>query len=137
MTPCPFCNILKPIEEYSKAGLGRACDTCVPIRDRRRNQTEAARARKRRWGAEKVDPMKATARRIVRAAIVSGKLMRPDACEVCGDSSKRADGVTGIQAHHDDYDEPLSVRWLCTQCHSAWHRLNDAQRLGRGKDGAS
>jgi hypothetical protein len=26
-----------------------------------------------------------------------------------------------IHAHHDNYHEPLNVRWLCTRCHKQWH----------------
>ena len=35
-------------------------------------------------------------------------------CEVCGD--------TISEAHHDDYDKPLDVRWLCFRHHRSHHR---------------
>lgn len=35
-------------------------------------------------------------------------------CEVCG--------VDRVDAHHDDYRKPLSVRWLCRRHHIALHR---------------
>jgi transposase-like protein len=25
-------------------------------------------------------------------------------------------------AHHDDYDQPLQVRWLCPACHRQHHK---------------
>ena len=37
-------------------------------------------------------------------------------CEVCGELN--------TQAHHDDYDKPLDVRWLCFK----HHRLHHGQR---------
>jgi len=44
-------------------------------------------------------------------AIRRGKISRPNICEQCGKQ-----GYT--RAHHDDYLQPLKVRWLCGRCHS-------------------
>lgn len=38
-------------------------------------------------------------------------------CEVC------LFRIIGVHAHHDDYAQPLAVRWLCPRCHVAWHRI--------------
>lgn len=38
-------------------------------------------------------------------------------CEVCGHTEK-------VTAHHDDYDKPLEIRWLCYPHHAEWHKLN-------------
>ena len=48
------------------------------------------------------------------AAIRKGSLIRSASCEVCGVSCKP-------DAHHDDYDAPLSIRWLCRACHMGAH----------------
>lgn len=62
-------------------------------------------------GAPKDDRVHA----IVSKAIFRGRLIqRP--CEVCG--AEKAD------AHHDDYNKPLDVRWLCPTHHREWHRHN-------------
>ena len=50
-------------------------------------------------------------------ALQRGEIAR-EGCETCGEAG---------QMHHDDYDQPLVVRWLCRQHHADWHRLN-----GRG-----
>lgn len=42
----------------------------------------------------------------------------PKDCEICKKTGVR------LHAHHDDYDKPLVVRHLCTQCHSNWHKLH-------------
>jgi hypothetical protein len=41
-----------------------------------------------------------------------GKLV-PTACEVCGSEK--------VERHHDDYDQPLSVRYLCRLHHKMFH----------------
>lgn len=62
---------------------------------------------------------------IVEKAIKRGALIRPDACETCGGTGPiYGDGRSGIQAHHDDYNKPMAVRWLCQGCHHEWHKNN-------------
>lgn len=53
-----------------------------------------------------------------------GRIVNPGRCEICSDESKFKDGRTAIQGHHDDYNKPLSVRWLCQKCHHEWHKHN-------------
>lgn len=60
-------------------------------------------------------PLKMWARARAASAIRQGLLVRQP-CEQCG-----ATGPETIHAHHDDYTEPLLVRWLCRRCHSAFH----------------
>ena len=82
--------------------------------ERVRNLRPARRARKRK--AERVHkerhPQRAKARQAVSNALRDRRLSR-DPCEVCG--------IAKVQAHHDDYDKPLDVRWLCFQHHRELH----------------
>jgi hypothetical protein len=66
-------------------------------------------------------------RAIVTKAIARGRLIQKP-CETCGDNSKQKDGRSAIQAHHDDYNKPLEVRWLCDPCHREWHRAHEPIR---------
>lgn len=63
---------------------------------------------------------------IVEKAIKRGALTNPHKCSQCGSSDTFKDGRTAIQAHHDDYDKPLEVRWICQPCHHEWHKNNKA-----------
>lgn len=56
---------------------------------------------------------------ITGKAIRDGKLVKQP-CEVCGKKK--------VQAHHDDYNFPLSVRWLCIK-HHAEHHKNEREKL--------
>jgi hypothetical protein len=50
---------------------------------------------------------------MVRTAVLNGLLVRGP-CEVCGEEN--------TEGHHDDYDRPLDVRWLCKVHHEDLHK---------------
>jgi len=94
--------------------LHRAENDSVREYDRERSKTKkrkenVARVTKR-WRVE--NPEKHKAHVAVRNAIRSGKIVRMP-CEICGESRSHA--------HHDDYSEPLVVRWLCALHHHRTH----------------
>lgn len=53
---------------------------------------------------------------MVEMAIKKGVLI-PKPCEACGEEAV---------GHHDDYNKPLEVRWLCKLHHYEWHAKNKA-----------
>jgi hypothetical protein len=61
-------------------------------------------------------PNKYRAHNLVNNSIRDKKLFKKP-CEICGTEKD-------IHAHHDDYLEPLNVRWLCCAHHSQWHKEN-------------
>lgn len=52
-------------------------------------------------------------------AIRAGKLVRPTLCDVCGCADE-------IEAHHEDYSNPLLIWWLCPPCHRTADRARRA-----------
>lgn len=58
------------------------------------------------------NPLKHSAHRKVSNAIRTCKLTKRP-CEICNDLE--------TQAHHDDYNFPLRVRWLCIKHHHEIH----------------
>ena len=61
-------------------------------------------------------PCRLSAKRAVASAIRNGKLVRPNACELCG-----SEGY--LHAHHADYSRPLDVTFLCVPCHKTVHAI--------------
>lgn len=61
------------------------------------------------------------ARYLLNQAVKRGELVR-GVCEVCG--SDKAEG------HHEDYDRPLCVRWMCRLHHAQFHRAYGIGRSG-------
>lgn len=54
-------------------------------------------------------------------AIARG-IIAKQVCEICG--------AEKAEAHHDDYNKPLKVRWLCKRHHAEWHRNNKPVKKG-------
>lgn len=62
------------------------------------------------------NPAKYDAHLAVQRAVKTGELER-QSCEVCGKAS--------VDAHHDHYDKPLQVRWLCRRHHTRLHHYGE------------
>lgn len=50
----------------------------------------------------------------IRRLIKVGKLDKPLNCSMCGKAGR-------INAHHDDYNIPFEIRWVCSSCHKKIH----------------
>ena len=62
------------------------------------------------------------ARKKLNRAVFAGRIIKPDICEICGELSLI------IHGHHEDYDKPLDVLWVCPGCHTDIHRSKKAVR---------
>jgi len=87
------------------------------VKEYRRKNRKERLAYQRRYSA--ANPHKRKAHRMVRQALVLGEITR-EGCEICrflGLPAEKRDAV----AHHEDYDRPLEVRWLCRSHHTRLH----------------
>jgi hypothetical protein len=135
MKECFKCKTVKPLSEFYKHprmadGHVNKCKECnkndvtsnrnkniekVRAYDRARSkeperikaQTEIIRA----WRAE--DSRRVLAHSSVARAIRRGELIRQPCCRC------RAEKTV---AHHEDYDKPFEVVWLCQPCHKQRHK---------------
>jgi hypothetical protein len=60
------------------------------------------------------NPLKNRAMNRVCCAVKSGKLIKPETCSVCNTKGY-------IMGHHEDYNKPLEVIWVCWKCHEGIH----------------
>jgi len=132
---CFKCQIIKPLTEFYKHsemadGHLNKCKECTKndankhrfknlekiraydrerakIPERIKATTEITRA----WRAE--DKKRSIAHNAVSRAIRNGSLFRLP-CIRCGEKKS--------VAHHEDYDKPLEVMWLCQSCHKQRHK---------------
>jgi len=75
----------------------------------------------------KFSPERKRANHLANTAIMNGTLKRGP-CEVCGARSS--------DAHHDDYAQPLTIRWLCRSCHRRHHNKFGPGKNAFASDGA-
>jgi len=138
MKTCFKCKIEKPFSDFykhkqMKDGYLNKCKDCAKSdsTSHRNNNIEKIRAYDRKRGSRQSReylkeyrdkyPNKYKAHNMVNNAIRDGKLFSKPCCE-CGSE-------IDVHGHHDDYLEPLNIRWLCAPCHSQWHKEN-----GEGKN---
>ena len=132
MKICKKCNTKKSTDNFYKHsgmsdGYINECKECVKKRVSEYAKTTAgleaekrrqATIKRKRWVVEytrkkrEQNPLKYKARMKLNNAVRSGKAKKTP-CEICG--------ANKVQAHHDDYSEPLNVRWLCFNCHRKYH----------------
>lgn len=129
---CFKCGVEKPLTDFYKHprmadGHVNKCKECNKrdVTDNRNSKLEEVREYDRTRGNRqpksyvkeyrKKFPKKYAAHLLVNNRLRDGKLEKK-CCEICG-SEKSV-------AHHDDYDKPLEVRWLCQGHHKQWHSAN-------------
>jgi hypothetical protein len=132
---CFKCKTIKPLTEFYKHsemadGHLNKCKACAKNdvgkhrsenldrirqydRDRGKldHRIKLATEMTRSWRAE--DKRRQTAHTAVAKAIRNGVLTRMP-CERCG--------AVKSEGHHEDYDKPLDVMWLCRPCHKQRHK---------------
>jgi hypothetical protein len=134
MKKCFKCGEEKPLTDFYKHkemldGHLNKCKDCTKkdvhhrrhFSDAREKILEYDRKRGSRQSYEytkkyrEMYPKKFKAHGIVNRAIRAKKLFK-EPCEICN--------KLNVHAHHDDYEKPLNVRWLCSEHHHAWHIEN-------------
>ena len=132
---CFKCKTVKPLEDFYKHsamadGHLNKCIFCslndaklhrekniekIREYDRQRGKNKErialATLINRNWRSE--DKRRVRAHSAVSRAIKSGKLLRMPCVRCASEKSV---------AHHEDYDKPLEVMWLCQPCHKQRHK---------------
>lgn len=131
---CLTCSEIKSIDDFHLIDSGTRylsyCKKCSNLRIMKKyyeNREEAlVKFKKRYENAEyrakdiekskryyDKNPLKMKTRAKTRYLVKTGKLTKLP-CKICGD--------VNVQAHHDDYNNPLQVTWLCKTHHAEHHR---------------
>ena len=109
LNKCKECNKKDSIEHRSKnLDAVRAYDR---ERGKSPERLKLAAEQTKRWRAE--DRRRGVAHNAVARAIKNGSLVR-ESCKRCNEEKS--------EAHHENYDMPLDVVWLCSKCHKQRHK---------------
>lgn len=115
---CFKCGKTKRISEFYKhpntadGYLGK-CKECTRSDTKKNRESFPNRYYETRLNVHAKNPSKTNARKVIEAALMAGRIKKPDRCQGCG----RSTSETQIGAHHYDYEKPLDVIWLCAACH--------------------
>lgn len=126
---CNRCKEIKPLEDFNnyykgKFGKDYRCRVCAREHFSEYSHSEKGKKyfREKYHRDRKNFPKQVIARKKVSSAVYYGTLSKYP-CEVCGDKKS--------QGHHEDYDKPLEVNWLCDSHHKELH-LKQAFYVGAG-----
>ena len=89
-------------KEYQKNYMKKYWKTHQDLQDRRKYRKEYRNINSKKIIAEKL-------------AIKNIEIPKNKLCEVCNENLARI-------RHHDDYSEPLKIRFVCSECHGIIHR---------------
>lgn len=64
---------------------------------------------------QRIDQIVNYEKAMARQVVQSEPMANGQACQVCGNPAE--------ERHHDDYDEPFDIQWLCKVCHKKLHRI--------------
>lgn len=141
---CISCLEEKPASEFyrdkksrANGGIQYKCKECIKIeRSAYYDKNVAAvNARVHKYqelnpgshGKGQEDKSRGKAQRALNYAVESGRIQKPDTCQLCHNPAR-------LHAHHwHGYDNPLDVVWLCPSCHHFAHGRGPKARLAERK----
>lgn len=134
---CFKCNVEKPLTEFythpkMKDGYLGKCKECnkkdatehrwknvEKIREYDNSRSGLPHRKKLReeYGKQfkTLFPLRYKAHNLLSNAVRGSRVIKPILCETCRKEKP-------LEGHHDDYNKPLDVRWLCKSCHRCLHR---------------
>jgi hypothetical protein len=110
---CKECHMESSIRSRDE-DLKRKHNREYMQRERKRNP-EKYRKRERIFSRVRPKNKKYLARKKLNNALKRGAINKPNKCNGCGKETK-------VTAHHENYEKPLDVEWLCYECHGKKHR---------------
>ena len=123
---CINCDTLLPLSCFTfrtdTQKYRNQCKKCIyqqnklSIQKYKKNNRDKEILSTENW--RKKNPKKRNAQSMLQYYVKIGNIIKPTICENC-----KIEG--NLQGHHFDYNKPLSVIWLCPECHKNTHMKGD------------
>jgi len=103
------------------------CNDCLLFRKRKstREAAQQRRDREKKQIVVRAPELLTENEKVIRQAardylnrLIRQGIVKRQNCKICGSDKN-------IEAHHDDYERPLEVLWLCRVHHDEHHKTND------------
>ena len=121
LNKCKDCAKKDSDENYKRKMLDPDFEIKERERSRMKSRKRVAEGKQMIYARKK--PIKLKAHSLVKSALTSGAIKKLP-CQVCG--KEKSEG------HHEDYDKPIDVVWLCSRHHADRHiHLRNAKTLGQ------
>ena len=115
-TKCKACK--RKINAVHGAAYRKRLDWAAYQRERLKDDSKRSRLRGQQSDWRNRNPLATRAHTDVHVALKNGSLVRPQECSECTKPCTP-------EAHHEDYEKPLDVTWLCRLCHEARHHQKE------------
>lgn len=67
---------------------------------------------------------KVNAQAVLNYHVKVGNIEIPEMCSLCERKDQK------LESHHDDYNKPLDVIWVCNRCHKKLHKIIKSRLIG-------
>lgn len=111
------CRICGSFLELNRLGLRPYCKTC---------ENEYNSNYRKNYTVTPLQVIRRKVRSLAHRGLKRGIIIRQP-CENCGHQNS--------EMHHEDYDKPLEVNWLCRPCHLDLHQRNKVEDLEMESEG--
>lgn len=123
---CISCKTLLPLSHFTfrtdRQKYRNQCNKCLyqqnksSIKKYQQNNRDKVIKSTINW--RKKNPKKRNVHNILQYHVKVGNIIKPDICENC-----KLEKI--LQGHHENYNKPLDVIWLCPECHKDKHGRGD------------
>lgn len=107
---------IERIREYDRNRINQKERRIKEIEAIKKNPERYKKYKEQQNSWAKRNKNKRNAHNKLKRVLQKGSIIKPNNCQICGKTNCL------IYGHHYDYNKPLDVIWVCSECHGKLHR---------------